>query len=79
MIGSVAGILTTGAFLPQVIKVIKTKDTKALSLSMYLLQVIGIILWLIHGIVIGDIALMMANGVTLCLSLIILVYKIIYK
>lgn len=79
MIGSVAGLLTTGAFLPQVIKVIKTKDTKALSLSMYLLQVIGIILWLIHGIVIGDIALMMANGVTLCLSLIILVYKIIYK
>lgn len=79
MIGSIAGILTTGAFVPQVIKVIKTKDTKALSLSMYLLQVIGIILWLIHGIVIKDIALMMANGVTLCLSLIILSYKIIYK
>lgn len=79
MIGSIAGILTTGAFVPQVIKVIKTKDTKALSLSMYLLQVIGIILWLIHGIVIKDIALMAANGVTLCLSLIILSYKIIYK
>lgn len=79
MIGSIAGILTTGAFVPQVIKVIKTKDTKALSLSMYLLQVIGIILWLIHGIVIKDIALMTANGVTLCLSLIILSYKIIYK
>lgn len=79
MIGSIAGILTTGAFVPQVIKVIKTKDTKALSLSMYLLQVVGIILWLIHGIVIKDIALMMANGVTLCLSLIILSYKIIYK
>lgn len=79
MIGSIAGILTTGAFVPQVIKVIKTKDTKALSLSMYLLQVVGIILWLIHGIFIKDIALMMANGVTLCLSLIILSYKIIYK
>lgn len=79
MIGSIAGVLTTGAFVPQVIKVIKTKDTKALSLSMYLLQVVGIILWLIHGIVIKDIALMMANGVTLCLSLIILSYKIIYK
>lgn len=79
MIGSIAGILTTGAFVPQVIKVIKTKDTKALSLSMYLLQVVGIILWLIHGIVIKDIALMAANGVTLCLSLIILSYKIIYK
>lgn len=79
MIGSIAGVLTTGAFVPQVIKVIKTKDTKALSLSMYLLQVVGIILWLIHGVVIKDVALMAANGVTLCLSLIILSYKIIYK
>ena len=76
MIGSIAGILTTGAFVPQVIK---TKDTKSLSLSMYLLQVIGIILWLIHGVVIKDFALMMANGVTLCLSLIIWSYKIICK
>jgi len=79
MVGSIAGLLTTGAFVPQVIKVIKTKDTKALSLSMYLLQVIGITLWLVHGVIISDFALIGANGITLCLSLIILVYKIIYK
>lgn len=79
MVGSIAGLLTTGAFVPQVVKVIKTKDTKALSLSMYLLQVIGITLWLVHGVIISDFALIGANGITLCLSLIILVYKIIYK
>lgn len=79
MIGSIAGILTTGAFIPQVVKVIKTKDTKALSLGMYMMQVIGVLLWLIHGFVISDMALIMANGVTLCLSFVILVYKFIYK
>lgn len=79
MIGTIAGILTTGAFIPQVVKVIKTKDTKALSLGMYSMQVIGVLLWLIHGINIQDMALIMANGVTLCLSLVILAYKIRYK
>ena len=38
MIGSIAGILTTVAFLPQVIMVLKTKDTSSLSLGMYSLQ-----------------------------------------
>lgn len=79
MVGSIAGILTTLAFIPQVIKVIKTKDTKSLSLGMYSMQVVGVFLWLIHGFMIGDNALMIANAVTFCLSMIIFVYKIIYK
>ncbi|WP_315074628.1 SemiSWEET transporter [Clostridium intestinale] len=79
MIGSIAGILTTLAFIPQVIKVVKTKDTKSLSLGMYSMQVVGVFLWLIHGIVIRDMALVVANAITFCLSLVILVHKIIYK
>lgn len=79
MIGTVAGILTTLAFVPQVIKVVKTKDTSSLSLGMYSMQVIGIFLWLIHGFVIHDMALLVANLVTFCLALIILIYKLKYK
>ena len=79
MVGSIAGILTTLAFVPQVIKVLKTKDTSSLSLGMYSMQVLGVFLWLIHGIVIQDIALLVANAVTLCLSLIIFVCKLKYK
>lgn len=79
MIGSIAGVLTTLAFIPQVVKVVKTKDTKSLSLGMYSMQVVGVFLWLLHGIVIGDMALLIANAVTFCLALIIFVYKIIYK
>lgn len=79
MIGSIAGILTTTALLPQVIKVLKTKDTSSLSLGMYSLQVIGVLLWLIHGLVIQDMALLVANIVTLCLSMIIFICKLKYK
>ena len=79
MFGTVAGALTTLAFLPQVMKVIKTKDTQSLSLGMYLMQVIGVALWFIHGVSIGDNALMIANGITFCLSLVILAYKLKYK
>ena len=79
MFGTVAGTLTTLAFLPQVMKVIKTKDTQSLSLGMYLMQVIGVALWFIHGVSIRDNALMIANGITFCLSLVILTYKLKYK
>lgn len=79
MIGSIAAVLTTFAFLPQVIKVIKSKDTESIALGMYLMQVIGISLWLAHGLVIQDLPLILANSVSFILSGIILVYKIRYK
>lgn len=76
MIGSIAAVLTTFAFLPQVIKVIKTKDTESIALGMYLMQVVGIGLWLVHGLVIQDLPLISANSISLILSAIILAYKI---
>lgn len=79
MIGTVAAILTTFAFLPQVIKVIKSKDTESIALGMYLMQVTGIALWLAHGIHIGDLPLIIANSISFFLSGTILVYKLRYK
>ena len=79
MIGTIAAVLTTFAFLPQVIKVIKTKNTESIALGMYLMQVLGIALWLAHGLVIQDLPLILANSVSFILSGIILVYKIRYK
>lgn len=79
MIGTIAAVLTTFAFLPQVIKVIKTKDTESIALGMYLMQVVGIALWLLHGLVIEDLPLIMANSVSLVLSGTILYYKLKYK
>lgn len=78
MIGSIAAILTTFAFLPQVVRVVKTKDTESIALGMYVMQVIGIAL-LAHGFHIGDLPLILANSVSFLLSGIILTYKLKYK
>lgn len=79
IIGAIAACLTTFSFVPQVIKVIKTKDTSGISLLMYLMSCLGIFLWMIHGLMIKDSALFYANLVTFVLALIVLVYKIKYK
>ena len=78
MIGSIAAILTTFAFLPQVVRVVKTKDTESIALGMYVMQVIGIALWLAR-LHIGDLPLILANSVSFLLSGIILIYKLKYK
>jgi len=79
ILGITAAILTTISFLPQTIKTIKTKNTKDLSLSMYSILFVGIALWFVYGYLIGDLPIMLANGVTLVLSGAILVLKIKYK
>lgn len=79
MVGLIAAFLTTFGFVPQVIQVVKTKDTSSISLEMYAMSVTGMILWLIHGIIIGDLALILANAISGTLAATILVYKLKYK
>lgn len=79
MIGFVAAFCTTFSFLPQVIKVIRDRETKAISLGMCLLQFTGLVLWLIHGIIINDLPVIMANTLSVVFSAIILVFKLKYK
>jgi len=79
IIGLVAAFLTTGSFLPQAIKVIKTKNTSDLSLSMYSMFVCGVSLWLIYGLIIESLPIILANMITLILSGTILFMKIRYK
>jgi MtN3 and saliva related transmembrane protein len=78
ILGLVAAACTTFAFLPQVIKTWRTRSTKDISLGMFLVLVTGIVLWLIYGFLRADIPLVVANGVTLLLVAIILVFKIRY-
>tara|TARA_B100001093_G_scaffold414890_1_gene405127 strand:- start:72 stop:335 length:264 start_codon:yes stop_codon:yes gene_type:complete len=78
-IGFLAAFCTTIAFFPQAVKVWKTKSTKDISLYMFVIFTIGVISWLIYGIIISDLPIILANAVTLILSLFILAYKIKYK
>ena len=78
-IGLAAAFCTTISFLPQAIKVIKTRHTKDLSLSMYSIFTSGVFLWLLYGLLINDLPMILANIVTLVFALTILVMKIRYK
>ncbi len=78
-IGLVAAVLTSASFIPQALRVIKTKDTSGISLIMYSMFVLGVVLWTIHGVIIKDAAVLFANIVTFVFSSIVLVYKIKYK
>jgi MtN3 and saliva related transmembrane protein len=76
IIGYMAASLTTLSFLPQAIKVIKTRDTKSISLIMYILFSIGVALWLLYGILLHNLPILIANAVTLALALVILYFKL---
>jgi len=79
ILGLVAGLLSTLAGLPQIIKIWRTKKTHDISLGMYIILSAGVFLWLIYGIIIKDIPIVVANFVGLVLVLSILVLKLKYK
>lgn len=80
IIGMLAGILTTVAFLPQVYRTWKLKSAKDLSLGMFLVFVTGIILWLIYGIIINNMPIIIANSFTLLFAGTLLYFKLfLYK
>jgi len=76
LLGLLAGVLTTIAFVPQVVKTWRTRSTHDISLWMFSILVAGITAWLVYGAIIGDLPLIMANAVTLLLAGTILVFKI---
>ena len=75
-IGLAAAFCTTIAFLPQVIQTWRTRSTKDISLWMFLVFTTGIFLWLVYGVIIRDVPLIMANGITFVLSATILYFKL---
>ena len=79
LIGSIAGTLTTISFMPQVIKTYKSKSAKDLSLGMFSLFCVGIVLWLVYGLLNHDLPVIISNVVTLILSSTLLYFKIKYK
>jgi MtN3 and saliva related transmembrane protein len=79
LLGLVAGFLTTASFLPQVIKTWKTRSAKGLSLGMFSLFSLGVLLWLIYGIIVKDIPVIAANLITLILASTLLYFKLSFK
>ncbi len=76
LVGFIAGTITTLAWLPQLIKSLKTKKTKDLSLGMLFFLSFGIVLWLIYGIMLKELPIVLANGIASGMLFIMLYLKI---
>ena len=78
-IGFLAAVLTTFSFLPQAVLTLRTRKTDEISLIMYLMLNLGLVCWMAYGLILNDLAIILANGVTLLFSLPILIVKISNK
>jgi MtN3 and saliva related transmembrane protein len=76
LVGAIAAVLTTIAFIPQAYHSYKTRDLSGVSFSMYSVFTVGVALWLLYGLLLGDWPLIISNAITLALSLLILILKI---
>ena len=79
IIGLLAALLTTFGAVPQVIQIYKTKKTEGLSLLTIFIFFIGVLLWLVYGIMLNDTPLMLANSVSLLVQGSLLYLKLKYK
>ncbi len=78
VIGTVAGTLTTAAYLPQVLQVWRSRSAGDISLPMYVMMVTGATLWVIYGLMLSAWPVVMANGVSLFFLIPILLFKLRY-
>lgn len=78
-LGLAAGTLTTISFIPQVVRIWRTKHADDISTSMFVIFIIGIALWLTYGLYLNAMPVIIANAVTLVLASIILILKFRYQ
>jgi MtN3 and saliva related transmembrane protein len=77
LVGALATLASTTSFAPQAWKIVKTRDTGAISVRMYAITVAGFALWLAYGVMLGQWPLIATNGVCLLLSSFILAMKLL--
>tara|TARA_B100000963_G_scaffold335582_1_gene329839 strand:- start:158 stop:424 length:267 start_codon:yes stop_codon:yes gene_type:complete len=77
--GYFAAILTTLAFLPQLIKTLKTKKAEDVSLITLIMFLIGVLSWIIYGYKISSSPILIANVITFILNLLILIFKVTFS
>ncbi len=75
-VGMTGAVLTTVCWLPQAIKIIRSRETRAISLAGTLAFTVGIVFWLIYGLALMDWPLITSNVVTLGLMAVIVSLKL---
>ena len=78
-VGLTAGLCTTASFIPQIVRILRTKSAEDVSLVMILILLAGTVLWLGYGIMIAALPIIISNGVTFLLVSLLLLCKIKYR
>jgi len=68
VIGGLAGVLTTVAIIPQIVKAVRTKQVDDISPIFLSILIIGLGLWVFYGLLISDIPIILTNGVSFILN-----------
>lgn len=76
LLGLIAATFTTIAFVPQVIKTLKSRQTKDISLGMYVILTVGLCLWCIYGALLMNLPIILADVIALVFSVMVLVLKV---
>ena len=76
LVGFIAGIFVAASLLPQVIKSLKTKSTKDISIAWSVINLLGQVLWLIYGVLVSSISLVAMTALTFLMVLIIVILKL---
>lgn len=79
LIGYAAAILTTVAFVPQALKSWQTRDLSGVSLPMYSLFTVGMVMWLVYGVMLGSWPIIIANAITIVLASVVLALKVAHR
>ena len=78
-IGTIAAIISTASFVPQVWHTFNTRDVSGVSLGMYSVFTVGVSCWLVYGLMLGAWPIIIANAITLALAISILVMKLRFR
>jgi MtN3 and saliva related transmembrane protein len=78
LVSGIAATLTTAAFVPQALHIIRHKETRAISLIMYVAFATGVAFWMLFGVLIGNLPIIISNAITLALALAIIAMKLKY-
>jgi len=79
ILGSTAGAFTAFSFLPQVIKVAKTRSVNDISTLMYVIYCLGLVMWVIYGVYLNSMPIIIANTATAILAFGILIMKVVFS
>jgi MtN3 and saliva related transmembrane protein len=79
LVGAAGGIVSSVTFLPQVIKIWKTKSAKDLSMGTLLFLVLNVSLWLLYGILTNLYPIIITNGIVLSMVFIMVYFKLTFK